>query len=148
MTLCELLVAAHGRNSPGDEAVIEMHTGGRYEGTYIFERRTPNFLVTAQAWQDLPVGLNPDETQLRQWLDAIFVHGADVLSVGMVVYMESGMSEVGIHHISDICVVPAGVPVRRWLLQEELGRLMYNARGQIAVLQNAVASFGRKELII
>ena len=128
-----------------DAETILQQTGARYDGAHIFERETRHFIVAAEAWYDIPASMYPGEQLLQAWLTEILVYGAEVMTIGLVVWRQFGMLRVCEHRLPQVCVVRPDTPVRHWLNREHVAELMQKARKHIANEREITASFGKRK---
>lgn len=132
MVLCRQIFSEAG--------IIFDMTGARFEGINIFERQTRNFLIVAEAWNDMPPAMKADPGQQQLWLSEILQHGSTVVAVGLAVFREFGMIREGECH-AGICIIRPGAPVRRWFPRKELHALASDVRWQIIQDRKITSSF-------
>ncbi|EIP3952592.1 hypothetical protein LSB85_004489 [Salmonella enterica] len=124
-----------------DLDTLALHAGGRYEGAVVFERRTENLIITALPDDALPSGYRFSDADVAQWLDAILIHGADVLSLYLTAELSSYSLQLATCEVEQVFVVPAGTPVRRWFPRQVLSNLTLQVRNVADVLTSSLASF-------
>lgn len=126
-----------------DAEKILLHTGARYDGAYIFERASRNFIIAAEALSELPPTVKPGEILRQAWLTEILQHGSDVLTIGLVVYRDYGMLRMSEFCMPEVCVIRPGSHVRHWLNRWHVSSLTRIARRNIAIERDLTSSFKR-----
>ncbi|AZT39637.1 hypothetical protein ELZ88_24135 (plasmid) [Salmonella enterica subsp. enterica serovar Karamoja] len=124
-----------------DLDTLALHSGGRYEGAVVFRRQTANLTVTALPDDALPAGYRLSDADVAQWLDAILNHGADVLSLRLMAELSTYSLQLAACDVEPVCIVPAGVPVRRWFPRQAMASLTLQARHVVDVLTSSLGSF-------
>lgn len=124
-----------------DLDTLALHSGGRYEGAVVFGRQTANLTVTVLPDDALPAGYRLSDADVAQWLDAILNHGADVLSLRLMAELSTYSLQLAACDVEPVCIVPAGVPVRRWFPRQAMASLALQARHVVDVLTSSLGSF-------
>lgn len=124
-----------------DAETILLHTGARFDGAHVFERRSRNFIVAAEVSPDLPSMKQPPEQLLQAWLAEILNYRSDVLTIGLVVFRDYGMVRMSEFWLPEVCVIRPETPVRHWLNREHLLTLTRMARRNIAIERKITSSF-------
>lgn len=124
-----------------DLDTLALHAGGRYEGAVVFERQTANLTVTTLPDDALPEGYRFSDADVAQWLDAILIHGADVLSLRLMVELNTYSLQLAALDVESVCIVPAGAPARRWFPRQALASLTLQARHVADALTSSLGSF-------